>query len=106
MATSKKAAKKEAAKKSDKIHRRKKGIQTGDPIIITGGSMMVEFDPDFDDDDAAPSMGHKKIKKISHPVSTRQIKGLEVTDRSGNLLLSYRLPASLNGRCKIFIKDR
>ena len=107
MATPAKGKKKPAKKGSSKTPSKGgKAMVVGDPIIITGGSIMVDFNPDFDDDDAAPSPGHKKIRRIRHPIVARKIRGLEVRDGSGNLILAYVLPSELNGECEIRIQAR
>jgi hypothetical protein len=104
MATSKKGGTKTEGKKIDK-HRRKKGLVGSDPIIITGGSIMVSFKPDFDDDSSIVSRAARlKVKKVKSPVSDLEITGVKVTDMDGNVLCLYTLPDYLKGACIIRIK--
>ncbi|HEX8709248.1 MAG TPA: hypothetical protein VF723_13455 [Pyrinomonadaceae bacterium] len=72
-----------------------------DPIIITGGSMHVAFQPDFDDE----YNGGKKVKKVKNPGDlSAVITGLVVKDEAGNTIHTYTLPPELAGKCKICIK--
>lgn len=118
MATSKKGSKKSTAKKSSKKstaknvvettgRKKKKKIMGGDPIIITGGSIYVDFYPPFDDENTTTKLGpRKKVKQVKAPVSSMMITGVEVTDAKGNILSSYTLPTDLDGKCIIYINGR
>jgi hypothetical protein len=79
----------------------------GSPIIVTGGSMSVEFNPKFKDSDGLPSLGHKKVKRVDHPDDDRLITAVVVTDRSNPPveLHRYTIPANLNGQCRIVIES-
>jgi hypothetical protein len=62
-----------------------------DPIIIKGGSVEIEFDPDV----YKPDSNNKK--KHSNP--NKKITGVEIRDEKGNVVPS--VPA--NGKCTITI---
>ena len=99
MATRKKTItrKKRPIKKS-----RAKAMVGQEPIIITGGSMNVTFDPPFTSDKSA-SESYVRVEEATNPMSAMKITGLEVQDIKGNLLLSYKLPEDLRGECVIII---
>ena len=109
--SSKKSSKKAAKGRAKGVAKggskgRKKLMTGGSPIIVTGGSMAVEFNPEFKDADGLPSFGHKKIKKVNHP-QNRKIVAVVVTDRSTPPveLHRYAIPARLNGRCRVVIES-
>lgn len=104
MATSKKSSKKSTAKKGTETTGRKKKTTGGDPIIITGGSIYVTFNPAFDDEATTKIAPKKKVKKVKAPTSSMTITGVVITDEKGNPLSSYTLPTDLNGKCVIYIK--
>jgi hypothetical protein len=99
MATRKKTAtkKKRPIKKS-----RAKAMVGQEPIIITGGSMYVAFDPPFTNDTSS-SESYGRVGEATNPMSAMKITGLEVQDIKGNLLLSYKLPEELRGECVIIV---
>jgi hypothetical protein len=71
------------------------------PVIVKGGSMLIEF-PAEDGFDA-PEHG-KKVKYVKHPKDTK-ITVVEVRDHKKVLLNSYTLPANLNGKCFVLVWD-
>lgn len=103
MATSKKGSKKSRGKKVHRTRRKKTTLGGGDPIIITGGSMSVLFNPAFNDENTMKSATPVRVKGVSNPNSKMTITGVDVTDLKGNLLLSYSLPDELEGKCVIYI---
>jgi hypothetical protein len=86
-------------KESDVERKGPGGLLEVPPVIIKGGSMEVEFFPDFDDDD-----NKKKVKKVKHPHDTKIVK-VVIEDYHKNELNSYRIPPELHGKCLIFIVD-
>ncbi|MDX6693170.1 MAG: hypothetical protein QOF02_773 [Blastocatellia bacterium] len=103
MATKKTAAKKTATRKKRPMKKYKAKAMVGqEPIIITGGSMNVTFDPPFTDD-ASGGEGYSRVSEATNPISTMKITGLEVQDIKGNLLMCYKLPEDLQGECYIII---
>jgi hypothetical protein len=85
------------SKKSAKRPRRKKTLAgSGDeetPITMTGGSIIVTFKPDFDDDAAAPAtVGSapvaKKIKKVKSPNSNLRFTRVVIRNGAGGPILN------------------
>ncbi len=71
------------------------------PVIIKGGSIEVEFKNEpFEDDD-----NHTKVKKVKYPKKDTKITVIEVRDYQKNILNTYRLPASYDGKCLIYVWD-
>ncbi|HEY0404900.1 MAG TPA: hypothetical protein VGC89_04190 [Pyrinomonadaceae bacterium] len=73
-----------------------------EPIIITGGSMIVAFDPPFTND-THEGESYSRVGEATNPVEAMKITGLEVQDVKGNVLLCYKLPDELRGECSIII---
>lgn len=103
MATSEQDTNKPRRKKGRRIRRKKTTIGGGDPIVITGGSMSVTFNPPFNDENTNRSATAVRVKGANNPNTKMTITGVDVTDLKGNLLLSYSLPDELEGKCVIYI---
>ncbi|MGI8565525.1 MAG: hypothetical protein ACR2LZ_03470 [Pyrinomonadaceae bacterium] len=73
-------------------------MSNGDPVVIKGGSIEIEFDDTFMPDPNAK--GKKKFKDAN-----RKITGVEVTDEHGNVLCAVTLPKSLQNKCVVRIKS-
>jgi len=71
------------------------------PIIIKGSSMHVDFNPPFDDRDRPGN----RVSKTKHPITTKKIVRVIVTDHDLNILNEFELPGRLRGKCFIFIQD-
>ncbi len=72
-------------------------MSNGDPVVIKGSSIEIEFDDSFTPD--PNSKGKKKFKDAN-----RKITGVEVTDEQGNVFCAVTLPRSLQNKCIIKIK--
>jgi hypothetical protein len=97
------ATKKTTTRKKKPIKKNRAKMMVGqEPIIITGGSMNVTFDPPFTDDTSG-SESYSRVSEATNPISTMKITGLEVQDIKGNLLMCYKLPEALQGECYIII---
>jgi hypothetical protein len=81
----------------------RKGKLEVPPVIVKGGSMLVEFHVAGGGGFDAPEHG-KKVKFVKHPKDTT-ITVIEVRDHKKNLLNSYTLPVSLNGKCFVVVWD-
>ncbi len=73
-------------------------MANGDPIIIKGSSIEIEFDDTFTPD--LNAKGKKKFKDAS-----KKITGVEVADEQGNVFCAVTLPKSLQNKCIIRIKS-
>ena len=93
--------------------RRKKPSLTADeetPITMTGGSIIVAFNPDFDDDVVGPTATGpaKKIKKVKSPNSDMRFTRVVIRHgMNGPILSEFPAPGSeLSKGAIIEIKGR
>ena len=93
--------------KGARSKRRKKTTAAGGeetPITISGGSIKIEFDQDFEEDQAGST---KKVKKLKHPKATAEFTRLIVSlgkleaDQS-NIITQF----PLNQGCFIYIRSK
>jgi hypothetical protein len=77
-----------------------KGKSVLPPLIIKGGSIAVQFPGEGYVDDEHGT----KVKSVTNPEDAR-IATIEIRDYNKNLLNSYTLPASLNGKCFVLVWD-
>lgn len=102
-----------AAAKRGSAKRRKKPSLTADeetPITMTGGSIIVTFKPDFDDDVVGPTATGpaKKIKKVKSPNSDMRFTRVVIRNgKDGPILSEFPPPgAELSKGTIIEIKGR
>lgn len=58
------------------------------PITMTGGSIIVTFTPDFDDDAVGPAAVAKKIKKVKSPNSNMRFTRVVIRNGKGGAILN------------------
>jgi hypothetical protein len=58
------------------------------PITMTGGSIVVTFKPDFDDDALGPAAIAKKIKKVRSPNSDMRFTRVVIRNGKGGAILN------------------
>jgi hypothetical protein len=102
------------SKKSPKRRKRRKSLAAGGdeetPITMTGGSIIVDFKPDFDDDGVGPTAtaAAKKIKKVKSPNSDMRFTRVVIRNgKNGPILNEFPPPGTeLSRGTVIEIKGR